>query len=263
MDVQLFSSLTSGKPEIFTTIFQHIRLFTENVSLIFSPTGLYFQTMDSSRVSIVELTLPNTWFDKYTFTSKTDIVLGIPTAILFKILNAREKQQRIQFLYDNSDALAIHFTSDDTSIFDKHFECPLMDLETDIMNIPEIEYSAEFTLPSAIFSTLIQQLKTFGDTLDIECTEEHIQLAAKSSESGTMSVQVNIDDLNSFSINEGEQLHMSFSLIQLHQICMFNKVAKELMVSLCKEYPLSIIYPITDDETTHLKLFLAPKIKDD
>jgi len=259
MDIQLLAS--SSKTDIFTYIFQNIRSFTEHISLTFKPTGIYFQTMDSSRISIVELTLPNTWFDKYTFTHNTDIVLGITTNILFKILNAREKQQMIQLVYETDDSLEIHFTSQDKSVFDKHFKCPLVDLEVEIMAIPEIEYAAEFTLSSNIFSTLIHQLKTFGDSLDMDCTEEHILLTAKSPESGTMAVEVPIDDLNSFAINEGEQLEMSFALSALNNICMFSKVSKEIMIRLCRDYPLSIVYPITEEDA-HLKIYLAPKIDD-
>ena len=71
MDIQIAGS----KAEIFTCIFQHIRAFTDNVSLIFRSGGLYFQTMDSARVSIVELTLPGGWFDVYSFSHKGDVVL--------------------------------------------------------------------------------------------------------------------------------------------------------------------------------------------
>lgn len=261
MDLQLFP--VNQKPDIFTAIFQHVRNFTEHISLICSPTGIFFQTMDNSRVSIVELTLPNTWFDTYTFTYKGDMVIGLNTNILFKILNAREKQQKIQIISNNDDTLEIHFTSEDKSVFDKHFCCPLVDLESERMTIPNnIEYVAEFTIPSANFSTIINQLKSFGDTLDIECTEEQIQLVAKSTESGTMSVEVPIDDLNSFAINEGEQLKLSFSLVCLHNICLFHKTAKEMTLRLVPDYPLSVVFPITEEDA-HLKVYLAPKISDE
>lgn len=258
MDIQI----TGSKAEIFTCIFQHIRAFTDNVSLIFRSGGLYFQTMDSARVSIVELTLPSGWFDVYSFSHKGDIVLGLNTAILFKILNVREKQQRIQMVYESEDLFDIHFESEDKTVFDKHFRCPLVDLDSEIMVIPDTEYTAEFTLPSTTFSTLIQQLKTFGDTLDIECTEDKIQMVAKSSETGEMSVDVPIDDLNSFAINEGEELRMSFSLACLHNICAFSKTVKEVSLRLCNDYPLSIIYPITEEDA-HLNVYLAPKISVD
>jgi proliferating cell nuclear antigen len=254
---------TFAKAELFTSIFQNIRPFTEHLSISFTQEGLYLQTMDSARVSIIELNIGKPWFDHYEFKNTGDIILGIPVNILFKILNAREKVQNIHIVYDadGSDSLSIHFTSDDKTIFDKHFQCPLLDIESETMQIPAIEYAAEFSLPSTMFGTLIQQLKTFGDSLDIKCTEEQIELAAHSTESGKMSVEVNIDDLSAFSINEGEQLTISFSLTQLHHISMFHKVAKEVSLGLCEQYPMSIQYTFAEGNGS-LRAFLAPKISD-
>jgi hypothetical protein len=56
------------KADIFTGIFQNMKTFTEHIAILFKDTGIYLQTMDSARVSIVELSLPATWFDKYTHT---------------------------------------------------------------------------------------------------------------------------------------------------------------------------------------------------
>jgi len=249
-----------GKAELFASIFQNVRPFTEHLSVSFTSNGLYLQTMDSSRVSIIELTIGKDWFDSYK--CEVDVVLGIPVTILFKILNAREKVQSIHIIYENTDndSLSLHFTSDDKTIFDKHFQCPLLEIESETMQIPAIEYAAEFTLPSAIFGTLINQLKTFGDSLDISCTEEQIDLAANSTESGKMSVEVKIDDLSAFSINEGEKLNISFSLTQLHHISMFHKLSKEVSLGLCDQYPMSVHYTFADN--CSLRAFLAPKITD-
>lgn len=252
---------TVVKAELFTSIFQNIRPFTEHLSISFTQDGIYLQTMDSARVSIIELNINKSWFDEYNV--KGTVVLGIPVNILFKILNAREKVQKMHIVYDSieSDNLTLHFTSEDKTLFDKHFQCPLLDIESEVMQIPAIEYAAEFSLPSAMFGTLIQQLKTFGDSLDILCTEEQIELAAHSTESGKMSVEVNIDDLSAFSINENEKLNISFSLTQLHHISMFHKLAKEVSLGLCDQYPMSIQYLFTEGSGS-LRAFLAPKISD-
>lgn len=248
------------KAELFASIFQNVRPFTEHLSITFSPSGIYLQTMDSSRISIIELTINKSWFDEYK--CGADVVLGIPVNILFKIMNAREKVQTIQIIYETAgtDTLSIHFTSEDKTIFNKYFQCPLLDIETETMQIPDIEYAAEFSLPSTMFGTLINQLKTFGDSLDISCTEEQIELSANSQESGKMSVEVKIDDLSAFSINENEQLKLSFSLIQLHNISMFHKLSKEVSLGLCDQYPMSVQYLF--GEGCSLRAFLAPKISD-
>jgi len=257
MDIKI---TTPVKAEMFSNIFQNIKMFTDNISILCKSDGIYVQTMDSSRVSIIELTLPSAWFDSYL--CDIDISLGISSNILYKILNTREKTQNIQIVYtdDSIDSLAIHFTSEEKRNFDKHFEVPLIDLEVEYMTIPEIDYIAEFIMPSGIFSSLINQLKTFGETMDIKCNENSIILFSNSIDSGKMSVEINIDDLSSFAINEGEELNMSFSLNYLHHICSFNKLSKDMEIKLCNQFPLSVIYDLGNEG--FMKFYLAPKIDD-
>ena len=248
------------KAELFTSIFQNIKVFTDHISILCKANGIYLQTMDSSRVSIIELSLPSTLFDKYSHSD--NVAIGISSSILYKILNAREKSQNIQIVYENTttDTLSLHFTSEEKNNFDKHFEVPLIDLEMDYMTIPHIEYVAEFTIPSGVFSSLINQLKMFGESMDINCSEEKIVLFSNSIDSGKMSVEMNIDDLTSFSINEGEELKLSFSLNYLHNICAFNKLSKEMEIKLANNFPLSIIYDLSNEG--FMKFYLAPKIDD-
>ena len=72
---------------IFATLFQHMKLFTENMNIHFNPEGIYIQAMDNSHVSILEINLPNHWFDKYDVNDS--VIIGINTTILFKVLNKR------------------------------------------------------------------------------------------------------------------------------------------------------------------------------
>ena len=247
------------KAELFTSIFQNIKIFTDHISIVCKTTGFFFQSMDNARVCIIELEIPSTWFDTYSI--PVDVVIGINSNILFKILNAREKTQNIRILYnhDNSDTLFINFTSEDKRIFDKQFEMPLIELEIDQMEIPAIDYITEFSVPSCVFSGLINQFKMIGDTLHINCSEEKIVLSSNSVECGKMSVEMNIDDLSSFSINEGEELEISYSLSYLHNICFF-KISKEMEIKISDNYPLSIIYDLQNEAI--LKFYLAPKIND-
>jgi proliferating cell nuclear antigen len=248
------------KADIFTSIVQNMKTFTDHIAILCKDTGIYIQTMDTARVSIVELSLPASWFDTYKYTVNSSI--GISSNILYKILNARMATQVIQIVYENEgkDTLSLHFTSEDKKTFDKHFEVPLIDLEVEYMEIPEIDYIAEFTVPSGVFSGLISQLKMFGDSMDITCSEEKIILFSNSADSGKMSVEMNIDDLTSFSINEGEELSLSFSLTFLHNICSFNKLAKEMEIKLATDYPLAIVYDLGSEG--FMKFYLAPKIDD-
>lgn len=223
---------------------------------------MYIQSMDNSRVSIFEITIPSTWFDVYEHSMESATKIGVSAPILHRILNAREKSQQtnIVFNVDDEDKLYVHFTGLNKAEFDKHFEVPLMDIDSEIMSIPDMEYDVEFTLLSSNFANIINQLKMFGDDLEIQCSEEKIQLASQSQEHGKMFVDINIDDLTSFAINEGEQINMNFSLNYLHSICLYNKLAKEMEIKICKDAPLKVIYTLQDE--ARLVFFLAPRFSD-
>jgi len=247
------------KAEHFACIFQHIRLFTECINIMFEPRRMYIQTMDSARVCIVEIVLPCGWFD--TYECAEPVTLGVNSTTLYKILNSRDKVQTIRACFED-DTLTFDFTGENKgAVFDKHFELPLMELDEETMAIPAIDYQAEFSLPSANFASIVNQLKLFGDTMDVSCNEEKIALRSSSIESANMSVDIHIDDLTEFSINEGEDLRVSFSLSYLHNFCMYHKLSNHVEVKISTNYPMKVVYPLAS-EGASLSFFLAPKLED-
>jgi proliferating cell nuclear antigen PCNA len=222
--------------------------------------------MDSSRISIFEVFLPATWFDKYEHNIQTGHTIGLNSTILYKILGTRDKGQEIKILFDTEtdDKLFIDFTSNNKALYNKEFEMGLIDIDCELMSIPPTESCAEFSIPSANFANIIGQLKIFGDSLDIVCNETLIQLTATSVETGKMAVKIEIDDLNEFSIDEGSELTMSYGLASLHNVCAYSKIASLMEVHLTENFPMKIIYWLGDvGGDAKLVFYLAPKINDD
>lgn len=267
MDIVLYPS---PKADTFAAVFQHIRLFCDHINLVFAPERLYMQCMDNAHVAIVELDLPAEWFDRYEL-SQGSVTFGIHAGFLYRILAAREKEQQIHLVYseEDNDVLRVHLTSQSTknTSFDKHFEIPLISIESETMEIPAIEYAAEISISSAHLAGIITQLKMFGDTMEIQCSEDKIMLASNSQDQGKMYVEINIDDVSAFAIDEGSDLHLSFSLTYLHHICMYNKLAKEVELKFSESYPMQIVYVLAKDteaesRDARLLFYLAPKIND-
>ena len=308
------------RADIFTTIFQHVKLFTEYITLVCSGTGVYMQCMDNAHVAIVELNLPAEWFDVYELLNADDnIRIGLNSTFLHRILSSRDKDQQIQLLYsaEDSDRLMIHLTccaAEETSeepsqpepkkgkkggkgkgkkdagqdveaesapattaaataaapapatvtskaYFDKHFELPLIDVEEEMMQIPEMEHTAELTMQSAQLSNIITQLKMFGDSMDVQCSEERIALASTSQEQGKMYVEIGINDLSEFAIDEGADLSLSFSLSYLKNICAYSKISESVSIKFSDSFPMQVAYPLGSDDAK-LMFHLAPKIED-
>ena len=277
----------SERADKFAAIFQHIKLFTDHIAISCSETHMKMQCMDNAHVAILEMSLPAAWFDVYHLADDGDIRIGFNATYLHRILSSRDKEQQIQLVYssEDTDRLLIHLTkpedpvletSDSSSVktktkdkkpttntFDKHFELPLIDIEEEGMQIPDIEYAAELAMHSAQFSDIITQLKMFGDTMEVQCSEERIALASTSQDQGKMFVEIGINDLSEFAIDEGADLALSFSLTYLKHFCAYSRISELVSIKFGESYPMRIAYSLGETEDANLVFHLAPKINDD
>jgi proliferating cell nuclear antigen len=251
----------STNSEIFTTMFQYMKLFTENLNVYFHEDKVFIQGMDHAHVSIFDINLPKLWFDEYKL--ETAITIGINTNMLFKVLNTRDKSHNIHLILndENSDKLEIHLLSENNNVMNLHYVIPLIDIDSEIMSIPDTEYQAEISLPSMTFSTLIDQMKLFGETFNIICNEEKVQMISESIDCGKMYVDIPIDDLNSYAIEEDETLNLSYSISHLKNICLYSKISKDIDIYLKKDFPIKLVYSLNMEEA-HATFYLAPKIDD-
>lgn len=267
------------KCEIFVGLFQYVKFMTEHINIIFEPERFYMQCMDNSHVAIMEISLPSTWFDGYIHNNQGgNIMLGMNVNIFYRILSSREKGQTINMVYraETNDTVTFNLASETKTEFDKHFEMPLIDVDAEIMEIPKMDYQAELKLVPSQFFGVLHQLKMFGDTMDISCSESRIMLASHSVNQGKMFVEIAIEDLTEFSIEENKTLEMSFSLGYLHNIMQYHKLAREVHLGFSESSPMSLRFPLTTTaaatieeeeggggDEPWLSFHLAPKIDDD
>ena len=285
MNIELHSN---SKIEIWSTFFQHLEGFTESVNLLFYADRFYIQTMDKSHVAVCELFLPGTWFDKYSvhdsiIGNKKYISIGINVGMMTRILRImsnrtllggeggggikpRGKEKIILKMgYEyNGDALDLGICIlgqegevIETKIQEYMFELPLVFLPHELMNIPtDTEYTADIRLSSEWMAEIVKTLKSFGDTVEIECSENEIAISVNGIEQGIMRVPISTDKLSFFSIEEDANLDVFVRLKYMLIMSSFHKLSKQVILRIEKERPIQWVYsleketPITAEENS-------------
>jgi hypothetical protein len=270
MNLELHSN---SKIEIWTTFFQHLENFTENVNLMFYSDRFYIQTMDKSHVAVCEIFLPASWFDVYNVHKSIEgngkyIAMGVNVSMMTRILKVmsnrtllggeggsktRKKEKTVLKMgYEyNSDFLAIGIGISgvegevETKIQDYGFEIPLVFLADELMNIPtDTDYTAEIRLSSEWMAELVKTLKGFGDTVEIQCSETEIAISVNGEEQGMMRVPIATDKLAFFSIEEGAEIDVFVRLKYLHVMSLFHKLSRQVVMRIEKERPIQLIYSL-------------------
>jgi len=242
------------KMEMFVALFQLLKNWGSHLNLHFEKTHLYIQSMDKSHICLSSITIKDKWFSSYSVDNITNISLD--TTNFATMMNYALKHSKMEIKFEDEvdpDKLFINLSSNNGSSiskdvievldlldakktkkikkkevqnkFDHFFELGLIDVEQDILGIPDVEYDVDLIMKSDNFSELMSELMVFGSNLNIVCSEDILEFNA-SGDTGKLKVNIPIDDLNEYAISEGETLDISYSLNHIGKMCLSNKLGQ-------------------------------------
>ena len=249
------------KIDILVAIFQLLKNSNTYVQLEFQSTYLHIQGMDKSHVCLFNIHINKSWFTSYE--AEVATIVTVDSNSFHTILSRSQVNNTLVIsVKDNQEYMNIDLlinNETDKNDYNRYFQLPVLDLEQDNLAVPEIEYDADFSLKTKQLYDLTSQLSLFGDTIEISCSEEGINLHS-SAEHGKMTVNIPIDDLNEFTISEGETLQLSYSLNYIHKMCLTTKLSKDIDISLSNNFPIRLKYDIGDE--SYVLFYVAPKTND-
>jgi len=246
----------------FSTIFQYLKLISEEINLNFNEDGLYTQALGTNHVCLVEFMIHKNWFSEYTI--EKGCCLGINCETFYSVLSCLEKNNSFEMRYGDSDYLHINIKSEQ---IEKKFEMRLMMIDEVAFDIPETEYTSDIIILSKSFSDYINELDIFGDLLTINCNgknSDNIKLKTIG-DNGNMELIINDDYLEEYSVEEDAILNVSYSMNYIKKMTNFVKLSNTVELHLSSDIPLKMTYRLSDDdiENNYMNIYLAPKVDDD
>lgn len=239
----------------FIKVFEQLSLVLSEVNILIDSNGISLQSMDSSTVILSILEMNKSFFEHFYYKEKTSLELGIYLKSLINILKILDTSNLL-FEYKN-DKLEI-------STEDKYYSLVLMEIDSDMMNIEELDYPVNLVLDSKFLRKTIKDV-LIHDPEDIKFNFNNNIIISTSSDKGDCSIIINsqqvansndlTDQLKRLSLKDYSVIYGSKFLTKLIQVPDSN-----INLSFDKNMPLKIEYT---DKSYSLKFFLAPKIDDD
>jgi len=256
-----FTITDKKKKETFVSLFNVLKNCSSVINIAFDTQLLHIQGMDKAHVCLFDVKIHKNWFASYDIVET--IKVSFDSCFFYSIISTKsENQDLIIFLSDNNlDILNIVFDSKESKKgeFKKTFKMNLMEYEYEEMNIPIVDYDAEFSFSSKLISDMFNQLNNFGNDIIIYCSEESITLTTNGI-TGEMKVDIPIDDVTNFCIIEDEKINLTYSLAYINKMCITNKLSNDVDFLLSNTSPMKISYDLGDDSS--MIFFIAPKLND-
>lgn len=230
----------SSKVTQFNTILQNLKGISNSLLLNCDEKGIYAQGMDGSHVCLFELKIGDDWFDEYECDEACS--MGINCEMLYKILSCLKEGQHISMKHDNTTSkLTIDLLGNS---YDKSFELTLIEIDSDMVELPSRESTADIKFVSKDFAELINQLSIFGEKLKITCNDNIILNSAN--EFGKVDITVKEEDIVEYMMEDGAEVESYFGIKFIHMITKFANVNKEVGIHISNDYPIKMVYALDD-----------------
>ncbi|KAL7009887.1 proliferating cell nuclear antigen [Cystobasidiomycetes sp. EMM_F5] len=143
--------------------------------------------MDNSHVALVSMELQKDAFTD--FRCDREMTLGMNLGSLQKIIKCANNDDNCKLsANEDADVLNLQFQGKRAARIGE-YEMKLMDIDSEQLGIPETDYDAKISMPSAEFAKIMRDLKDLGESVKIEATTEGVKFTAEG-EIGTGSVTV-------------------------------------------------------------------------
>lgn len=240
-------------------ILDAVKDLVDDVNWLCTEDGIELQSMDSSHVALVSVTILPDACSLYTCTDA--IRLGMNVSILAKIIRCAENDDAVLLRQSKDEAsLEIEFESRNGSR--RHeFAMNLMDLDTQHLQIPDLEYTCSVKLPSSEFSRIVKDMATFGELATISVRESTLSCTT-TGDGGKSSILVKQDTTAKAEklwtdINCSTNTEMMFALKYLVAFTKAQHIAEQVTLFMVKDSPMYVLYDM--DTKGSIGFYLAPR----
>jgi len=245
----LFSAKTSGSDE-WKAILSAISTLVEEATFEATAEGITFRGMDPSHVALIDISWPNSAFEKYE--SDGDIKFGVRIDEFSKLIKRADKTEAIEIsISDNMLLISIGKN--------KQYKMRLIESSATDTPLPKIPYDTRISLANTLFDKILGDIQVVSDYLTIKTSAVKAEFSGKGdSGEALISLQKQQDELSEITVKE--ESAGTYSLEYLNPIV---KAVGAASGSIICEYssakPLRIEFKVANMGRIHF--YLAPRVE--
>ena len=148
----------------FKSLFEVLKDVLNDVNIIFDQRGMTILTLDTARVSLIDLHLSAENFEEYE--CEQQILAGINIANTFKLFKTISNNDTLEISITDRDLMNIHIKNVDKKT-DTRFQLKLLDINDDQIVLPDIHTSVITTMPSIDFQRTCRDICNLASDVQI------------------------------------------------------------------------------------------------
>ncbi len=245
----MFSAKTNGSDE-WKAILSAISTLVEEATFEATVEGITFRGMDPSHVALIDISWPNSAFEKYECDGA--IKFGVRIDEFSKLIKRAEKSESVEISIAES-ALLISIGKN------KQYKMRLIESSATDTPLPKIPYDVRISLPTLLFDKILGDVQVVSDYLTIKTTTAKSEFSGKG-DSGEVLISLKKQQDELSEISARDEGAGTYSLEYLNPIVKAVGTASgEIICEYSSAKPLRIEFKVANIGRIHF--YLAPRVE--
>ncbi len=252
------------KAVIIKNIFEVIKPYIKETSILINQDGMKISTMDLAKTSVTHIKLHAKKFESYV--CEKSVMISFDTSTFFKTLKTANRRDTITFYMNKNEEekLGIEL-SDPYQGKIKDYKIPLLAVEPNLINVKDIDYEYSINMPSAQFQQIIKdiqllegkivEIKSIGKQLVFSCQDgiaefetSIIEIDDTLNKDQKALLQQNGEDIRSIKFQKSNDkiVQGRFKMDKLLNFIKASHLCDNMNIYLTNDKPLLLEYPAAD-----------------
>jgi proliferating cell nuclear antigen len=146
------------------SVFEVLKDIINDVNVYFTAKGVHILTLDTARVTLVHMTLGAENFEEYE--CPADIAAGLNMGNIYKLLKSVTNQDTLTLKVEGRDVMEV-LIENPVKKSATSFKLKLLDINEDILEVPDIHMNVVTTLPSVDFQRITRDMGNLANDMSI------------------------------------------------------------------------------------------------
>ena len=232
-----FSAKTNTSEE-WKAIISAISTLVEEATFEATVEGVSFRGMDPSHVALIDISWPNSAFEKYSCDG--DIKFGVRIDEFSKLIKRAEKSDSVEINISDDSMLHVSIGKN------KKYKMRLIESSASDTPLPKISYDSKITLSSSRLDKILGDIDVVSDYLSIKTTQKNVEFSGKGDAGeATINLEKDMKDVEDISVSQ--ESSGTYSLEYLDPIVKaVGGTADSIICEFSSEKPLRIEFKVTN-----------------
>ncbi len=250
----MFFAKSAGSQE-WKAVASAIKSIVEEATFEVNTGGLTFRAMDPSHIALVDLTWPNTAFERFESDKPTKFTIRVEDFV--KLIGRCDAKDSVEIASGEDDALTLRLMNG----YKREFKVHLIETSQGAAPLPKLDFDAKISMAKNVFEKVLADVSVVADQVMISALKEGVSFSGKS-DVGQAAIQLDKNGADILELDVKQEAKAAYNIDYFSGISKaVGSASDTVLLEFSSKKPSKLQFKL-NEQGCRIDFFLAPRISE-